>query len=143
MPKMIFVNLPVSDLAASTRFYESIGCERNPQFSDESASSMVWSETIVFQLLHTDYYATFTPKTIADARQTSSALIALTRESREEVDVAVKSGGSAGGTADGRPAQDMGFLYNRVVDDPDGHTLEFVWMDMSAAAETSSSQPVG
>ena len=29
MPKMIFVNLPVKDVAASTRFYEAIGCSRN------------------------------------------------------------------------------------------------------------------
>lgn len=34
MPKMIFVNLPVKDLAAATRFYEAIGCSKNEQFSD-------------------------------------------------------------------------------------------------------------
>ena len=35
---------PISDLAATTRFYEAIGCVKNPQFSDEKAVSMVWSE---------------------------------------------------------------------------------------------------
>lgn len=29
MPKMIFLNLPVKDLAAATRFYEAIGCNFN------------------------------------------------------------------------------------------------------------------
>ena len=27
MAKMIFLNLPVADLATSTRFYEAIGCK--------------------------------------------------------------------------------------------------------------------
>ena len=65
MPKMIFVNLPVKDLAASIRFYEAIGCSKNAQFSDENAASMVWSDAITFQLLTRDYYATFTAKPIA------------------------------------------------------------------------------
>jgi uncharacterized protein len=29
MPKSIFVNLPVADLAAFTRFYAAIGCVKN------------------------------------------------------------------------------------------------------------------
>jgi len=68
MPKMIFVNLPVTDLAASTRFYEAIGCRKNEQFSDDRAASMVWSDTITFQLLQRDYFASFTSKAVADAR---------------------------------------------------------------------------
>ncbi|MBU2586871.1 MAG: lactoylglutathione lyase, partial [Alphaproteobacteria bacterium] len=70
MAKMIFVNLPVKDLAASVRFYEVLGCQKNEQFSDETAASMVWSDTITLQLLQNDYYSTFTSKTIADAKTT-------------------------------------------------------------------------
>ena len=51
MSKMIFVNLPVKDIAAATRFYEAIGCQKNEQFSDHQASSMVWSDVITFHLL--------------------------------------------------------------------------------------------
>ena len=133
MPKMIFVNLPVSDLAAATRFYEALGCEKNPQFSDENASSMVWSEAITFQLLTRDYFATFTPKQIADAHRTSEVLLALPRESREDVDAAAEAVAATGGRADIRARQDMGFLYNRAVEDPDGHIIELIWMNMDAA----------
>jgi uncharacterized protein len=133
MPKMIFVNLPVSDLAAATRFYEALGCEKNPQFSDENASSMVWSEAITFQLLTRAYFATFTPKQIADAHRTSEVLLALPRESREDVDAAAEAVAAAGGRADIRARQDMGFLYNRAVEDPDGHIIELIWMNMDAA----------
>lgn len=134
MTKTIFVNLPVKDLAAATRFYEAIGCEKNEQFSDHQASSMVWSDTITFQLLANDYFATYTPKKIADAHATSEVLLALSRDSREEVDAIAKAAAAAGGKADIRERQDMGWLYNRAFEDPDGHVFEAVWMDMSAAS---------
>lgn len=134
MPKMIFVNLPVADLVAATRFYEAIGCEKNEQFSDHQASSMVWSDTITFQLLANDYFATFTPKTIADAHAASEVLLALSRDSREEVDAIAEAAAAAGGRADPRERMDMGWLYNRAFEDPDGHVFEAVWMDMDAAS---------
>src|SRR4051794_4151053 len=108
MPKMIFLNLPVKDLAAATRFYEAIGCEKNEQFSDGNASSMVWSDAITFQLLTHEFYATFTSRPIADAHRDSGMLIALSRESREEVDAIVEAAAAAGGKADIRERQDMG-----------------------------------
>lgn len=132
MPKMIFVNLPVKDLAASTRFYQAIGCEKNDQFSDHQASSMVWSDAITLQLLSNDYFATFTPRRIAQARETTEVLIALTLDSRAEVDAMAKAAAEGGGQADVRTAMDMGFMYNRSFSDPDGHMFEAVWMDMSA-----------
>ncbi|HEV7370390.1 VOC family protein [Arenibaculum sp.] len=132
MAKMIFLNLPVKDLAASTRFYEAIGCRKNEQFSDENASSMVWSDAITFQLLTHAYYSTFTSKPIADAHQASAMLIALSRDSREEVDAIVEAAAAAGGRADTRERQDMGFMYLRTFEDPDGHTFEPAWMDLAA-----------
>jgi uncharacterized protein len=133
MPKMIFVNLPVSNLTAATRFYEALGCEKNAQFSDKTSSSMVWSEAITFQLLTRDYFATFTPKQIADAHRTSEVLLALPRESRGDVDAAAEAAAAAGGRADIRERQDLGFMYNRAVEDPDGHIIELIWMSMDAA----------
>lgn len=133
MPKMIFVNLPVADLAAATRFYEAIGCKRNEQFSDHQASSMVWSDTITFHLLVNDYFSTFTPKKIADAHATSEVLLALSRDSREEVDAIAEAAAAAGGKADMRERVDMGWLYNRAFEDLDGHVFEALWVDMEAA----------
>lgn len=132
MPKMVFVNLPVADLAAATRFYEAIGCTKNPQFSDDNASSMVWSDEIVFMLLKRDYFQTFTTRPVADAKAATGVLIALSRDSRAEVDAIVEAAAGAGGKADPRPAQDMGFMYQRTFEDPDGHVFEPVWMDPAA-----------
>ena len=132
MPKMIFVNLPVKDIAASTRFYEAIGCTKNEQFSDENASSMVWSDTITFQLLTEAYFATFISRPIADAQKTCQVLLAISMESRAEVDAIADAAARSGGRSDIRDTMDLGFMYNRAFQDPDGHIFEAAHMDMSA-----------
>ncbi|MFJ4685748.1 VOC family protein [Streptomyces sp. NPDC091377] len=129
--QMIFVNLPVSDLDASKKFFTDLGYRINPQFSDENAASVVISDTIVVMLLTKPFYATFTHKEIADATSTSETLIALSAETREKVDELVDRAIAAGGTATGK-VQDLGFMYGRAFDDLDGHTWEITWMDPSA-----------
>jgi predicted lactoylglutathione lyase len=133
MPKMIFVNLPVADLKRATAFYETIGATRNPQFSDDTASCMVFSETIYAMLLTHRKYAEFTSKTIVDARSASEVLIALSADSREDVDAMVKKAEASGVTIDPTPTQDFGFMYGRSFEDPDGHIWEVMWMDVEAA----------
>jgi predicted lactoylglutathione lyase len=140
MPRMIYVNLPVTDLAAATLFYEAIGCEKNARFSDKKASSMVWSDTITFQLLTRKYFASFAHKPVADAHQACGVLLAITRDSREEVDAIVEAAAAAGGKADVRERMDMGWLYNRAFEDPDGHVFEAVWMDMKAMVEADEAR---
>jgi uncharacterized protein len=132
MQKTIFVNLPVQDLAAATRFYEAIGCRKNPQFSDGRAASMVWSDTITFQLLAREYFSTFTAKPVSDAHNACAVMLALSHESRDQVDGVITAAAAAGGKADVRKRMDLGWLYNRAVEDPDGHILELVWVDLAA-----------
>lgn len=133
MAKMIFVNLPVNDLTAATRFYEAIGCQKNEAYSGQTSSAMVWSDTITFQLLTRDYFATFTSKPIADAHEACAALFALSCNSREEVDNISASAAAAGGKADPRAPIDLGWLYNRAIEDVDGNVLELLAMAMNAA----------
>lgn len=131
--KMIFVNLPVTDVAASSRFYEAIGFTKNEAFSNAQAAAMNWAETIHFMLLDHAFYATFTPKRIIDAHNESGALIALSLESREAVDAFVKAAIDAGGKELQEPT-DHGFMYERGFADPDGHGFGPFWMDPAAAA---------
>jgi len=135
MPKMIFVNLPVADVAASTAFYTAIGAEQNRMFSDATASCMVFSDTIHAMLLSHEKFAGFIPgRTIADAKAAVGMLIAVNEESRDAVDAVVGRADAAGGTADATPVQDLGFMYSRSFADPDGHIWEVFWMDPAAAA---------
>lgn len=133
MTQMIFVNLPVSDVAKSTAFYEAIGCTKDERFSNEMASAMQLSDTIVFMILAKDFFQTFTPKAIADSAATTEVLICISRDSREAVDAIVEKAGAAGGKADIREKQDMGFMYGRSFEDPDGHIFEPMFMDLEAA----------
>ena len=134
MSRMIFVNLPIEDLERSKRFYEAIGARNEPKFSNEAAAMMVLSDTISIMLLTKPFYATFTSKPIADARNSSSVLLALSCDSAVEVDKLVEAAAANGGKADPGPKQEMdGMMYGRSFEDPDGHIWEAVWMDVEAA----------
>ncbi|CAN7196357.1 VOC family protein [Bosea sp. LjRoot9] len=132
MVRMIFVNLPVRDLPAATRFYLAIGGRLNPQFSNDKASSVMFSDSIGVMLLTHEHYRQFTARPIGDPRRESQMLIALTADSRAEVDATIEKGVAAGGRADPNPAQDLGFMFNRHIEDPDGNVWEVLWMDPSA-----------
>ena len=138
MAKMIFVNLPVSDLARATAFYESIGAVKNAQFCDDTASCMVFSDTIYAMLLTHEKFMQFSPKKIADTKTSCEVLICVSADSRAEVDDLVGKAERAGGGVDPCPKQDYGFMYGRSFEDPDGHIWEVMWMDMAAA---NASQP--
>lgn len=139
MPRMIFINLPVTELDRSIAFYEAIGGRKEPKFSNEQAAMIVLSETIYVMLLSKPFYATFTGKPIADAHQSSQVLLALSAESPDDVDSTVGKVARAGGKADPAPKQDLGgMMYSRSFEDPDGHHWEAVWMDPKAAAQGAS-----
>ncbi len=131
MPKSIFISLPVADVARSTAFYEAIGFEKNAQFSNEHASSLVWSDSITINVLDKSFYNTLTPKQIIDARTSSGVLLALSFDSKAEVDAITKAAVAAGGR-EAHDAEDEGFMYSRAFEDLDGHGFGPFWMDVSA-----------
>ena len=133
MPRMIFVNLPVSDLQRSRAFLEALGAVNEPKFTDETAACMTISDTIHVMLLTRDKFAQFTPRPIADAKAASEVLLCLSADSRESVDTTVERAVAAGGAADPAPKQDYGVMYGRSVSDPDGHIWEIMWMDAAGA----------
>ena len=133
MPKMIFVNLPISDLARSTTFYEALGGAKNPKFSDETSARMVFSKSIYTMLLTHEKYRRFTSKPITDTHATSAALLTMSVDSRDEVNATIDRAVAAGGQADPNPKQDHGFGLGRSIQDPDGHMREIFWMDPANA----------
>jgi hypothetical protein len=126
---MIFVNLPVTDVAASRAFYTALGFSVNEQFSDDASVSVVVSDTIFLQLLSRERFASFLPegRQAGDPHRTT-AMHALSCDSREEVDELVQKALGAGGGA-WRPAEDHGYMVGGSFTDPDGHVWEVMWMD--------------
>lgn len=140
MSKMIFINLPVTDLDRSVGFYEAVGGRKEPKFSNERAAMIVLSDTIHVMLLTHDFYKTFTGKPIADAHQSSQVLLALSADSTADVDATIGKAAAAGGKADPGPKQEVGeLMYGRSFEDPDGHHWEPMWMDAKAAEQGASS----
>jgi len=128
--KMIIVSLPVTDLNASITFYKSIGFVNSPQFTDETAAYMVWSEAISVMLLTHAKWRTFTTRPIPPSTSSEVGL-ALSCDSRELVDAMNDAAAANGGTADINPVQDHGSMYGRDMADPDGHIWGAMWMDMT------------
>lgn len=128
MKPIIFINLPVADLKASMEFYTTIGFTNNPQFTDDTAACMVYSEEIMVMLLTHEKFKSFTSKTIANAHTHVQVLNALALESKEKVDELTARAHNAGAT-EARPKMDYGFMYDSAINDLDGHIWEFFWMD--------------
>jgi uncharacterized protein len=131
MSRMIFVNLPVADLQRSVDFWAGLGFAFNPQFTDENATCMVISDDACVMLLTEKYFSTFTTKEVADASRQTGAILALSAESREEVDQMADRALATGGSA-AQPPQEEGFMYGRSFHDPDGHLWEVLYMDPAA-----------
>jgi len=131
MTKMIFISLPVADLDVSMTFYKAIGFVNNPDFTDDTAACMVWSEAINVMLLTHAKWRTFTSRPIPPSTSSEVALN-VSCDSRELVDAMNDAAAANGGTADINPVQDHGFMYGRDMADPDGHIWGAMWMDSAA-----------
>jgi len=129
---MIFVNLPTSDLERAKSFYTSLGFTINPLFTDENAACVVVDENVFFMILRREFFNTFTTRELVDPATQVQVLNALSRDSREHVDSTTEAGLANGGK-EHRDPQDLGFMYSRSVEDPDGNILEFVFMEQEAA----------
>ena len=130
-PRKIFVNLAVNDLKKSVAFFTALGFTFNPQFTDENGTCMVISEEGFVMLLTRPFFQGFTKREICDTSKGTEALVALSCESRAEVDELVRKAIAAGGSHAMEP-QDHGFMYGWSFYDIDGHHWELVWMDPSA-----------
>jgi predicted lactoylglutathione lyase len=130
MATKIFVNLPVKNLSKSIEFFTKLGFRFNQQFTDETATCMIVTDDIFAMLLTEEKFKTFTPKPICDAKKYTEVLVALSYDSRPEVDEMVRKAVAAGGSTYNEP-QDHGFMYAHGFQDLDGHIWEIFYMDPS------------
>lgn len=132
MLRQIFVNLPIKDMARSQAFFKALGLTFNPRFTNEQGASLEIAENIYAMLLVEPFFQGFTKLPICDAKKATEVLIALSCDSREEVEDMVRKAVAAGGTTPNEP-KDYGFMYQHGFADLDGHQWEVFYMDMNAA----------
>ncbi|MEO6293207.1 MAG: VOC family protein [Burkholderiaceae bacterium] len=131
MAKAVFINLPIGNLKASMAFYDALGFKNKPQFTDDNAACMVYSDAIYVMLHSHDSWRRFTTRPIPPSTS-SEVMLALSVDNAKEVDALNDIAQANGGTADINPKQDLGFMYSRAFTDPDGHIWEPFWMDPAA-----------
>jgi len=134
MSRLLFLNLPVSDLDASREFFHRLGFRFDRRFCDEGAACMVVSEQAYVMLLQRDRFAEFVVKPVADAGEATALTVAVSAEDRAAVDAFADAALAAGAGAAKGP-QDYGFMYGRSFHDLDGHLWEVMWMDPVAAEQ--------
>jgi uncharacterized protein len=132
--RMIFPNIAVKDLDRSVRFFEELGFSFDPRFTDENAAAMIVNEHAVVMLLKEGFFETFTRKELVDPAKQVESIIALSAESRADVDAFADKALEIGGSPANEPVE-MGFMYGRSFHDPDGHHWEVFWMDMDAVEQ--------
>tara|TARA_R110002124_G_scaffold6186_10_gene37752 strand:- start:741 stop:1151 length:411 start_codon:yes stop_codon:yes gene_type:complete len=130
MARQVFINLAVKDLKKSMAFYSALGFTNNPQFSDDTAKCMVWSENIFVMIMTHEKFAGFATKPIADTKRVLAGLFSLSVDSVEEVNKIVSAGIKAGGV-EPTEMKDYGFMQQRTIEDFDGHTWEVFYMDIT------------
>ena len=130
MPRNLYVNLPVKDLERTVDFFAALGFSFDPKFTDENATCMIVNDSTSVMLLVESFFATFTGKPLADAHAVTETLLAMSMDSRAEVDAFVATA-LANGASEYAEPRDLGFMYQRGFADLDGHQWEAFYMDES------------
>jgi predicted lactoylglutathione lyase len=131
MSRKLFVNVAVGDLARSVAFYRELGFSFDSNFTDETSTCMLVGEDAYVMLLTRQKLAEFTKKQIVDATTQTEAILAFSAESKDEVDDLADRALASGGSKANEPME-LGFMYGRSFNDPDGHLVEVFWMDPAA-----------
>lgn len=131
MSTKIFVNLAVKDLDRAKAFWTALGYGFDPQFTDGKAACLMLGGDVYAMLLREEFFATFTQKTIIDAKTSVETLLAVTLEDRAAVEAIAAKAVAAGGKV--VREDDLGWMFTRAVEDLDGHIWEFFWMDPAQA----------
>lgn len=127
---LMFVNLPVADLARSRAFFTQLGYPFEEDFCDDDALCLRLGPTLYAMLLRRELFDGFHDRRNAPPG-TVETLLCLSTDSREDVDALADRAVLAGGL--GVRTEDHGFMYGRSYSDPDGHIWEVMWMDPLAA----------
>lgn len=143
MIRQLYITLPVADLARSVAFFAALGLDFDPAFASEHGAAVRIAGDARVMLLARPQFAGLSHKPVADTRASAGMLLALSCDSREEVDALVSKAAAAGGSVPA-PPEDSGAMYQSGFEDPDGHQWGVFWMDvdaMRAGGDAGASPP--
>jgi predicted lactoylglutathione lyase len=129
----IFIKLPVRNVVASSAFYAALGAEWDERLSDGKSALMRFTDDFAVVLVQCHHVVRPVPGETTNGQTHGQALLRLSCKDRTAVDRLARIAGWAGGRTDPHPIDEIGLLYGRSFEDPDGHVWEAVWIDDPAA----------
>ena len=124
---MLFLKLPVRDLATARAFYEALGFRINEHSSDEHTAAVVVDDDFVVTLLTQDRFAELLTGEPGDPVR-PTAVPCLSVQLRDEVDDVVDKALSSGGRP-WLPAREDDSTYTGSFTDPDGNVWQVTWLE--------------
>lgn len=128
--KDVFINLPVKDLQKSVDFFSALGFGFNDEMTDENASCMIIGDHMYVMLLVEPFFQKFTKKQLTDSAASTEVIVAISADSKAEVDEMVEKAIEAGGAVSNDKMDDE-YMYGWSFQDIDGHLWEVVYMPES------------
>lgn len=126
----IWINLPVSNIEASRKFYTSIGFTLNEKHqSPDSLSFLIGGKKVVLMLFKTEMFERFTQQKSSDTTRGSEVLFSIGAASREDIDRLAEKAIEGGGSVFGKPTEIQGWMYGCGIADPDGHRWNGLFME--------------
>ena len=135
---MIFVTLPVRDLARARAFYEALGFRYNQYSSDERTATLGVDENIVVQAADPRRFCGAGPRRGGRPGPGNDCGPLPWWWDREAVDDLVAKATAAGGKA-WFPAVEEPTIHTGSFADPDGHVWQLTWMEPVHAIDESTS----
>ena len=131
MNRQAFVNLAVQNIDKSREFFEGLGFEFDPNFSNAGCACMIVSPGTYVMMLAEGFFQAFTTKDILDTAESTEVVIAVSAGSQRGVDAILRAAVENGGTL-AREARDHGHMYGGAFEDLDSHLWEIFHMEGSA-----------
>jgi predicted lactoylglutathione lyase len=127
MHSPVFLNMPVSNLETSTKFFTELGFSINERFNGNGSACFIINDQLNLMLSEVNKFAAISPKPIAD-KSTSEAIFSLACASKEEVS-AIAEKAFAQGARKVNEFEDHGFMVSWGFEDLDGHLWDLFWMN--------------
>lgn len=125
----IYVNLPVKDVQKTREFWTKLDFPTNDEMSNDQSVCVVMNENTYVMFLTEEFFQTFSERPVPKG-DTTQVLVAISLDTREQVDQMVNTAVANGATQHEEP-QDYGWMYHNSFWDINGHGWNVMFADPS------------
>jgi len=125
-----YINFAIKDVERTKKFWQALGFSFNEEMTDERAVTVVLKESQLYAMfIIEDFFKTLTEKPLP-MPGTSQVVVALSCNSREEIDEVIRLALENGASQHEEP-QDYGWMYQNSFWDINGFGWNLTYVDFS------------